>query len=267
MTNWEEGSVHANGISLHYYRTGGSKPPLVLAHGMTDNGLCWTRVARVLEHDYDVIMYDARGHGHSDAPAGGYDTETRADDLAGLIKALNLHQPAVIGHSMGADTAAMAAARHPELIRAVVLEDPPWRAVPSEQSAASYEAWREQVIERKRLSKAELIAIGRAQSPTWDAIEFEAWAEAKQQVSPDIFTWLAGPRTPWQEVVPRIICPALLITADPQRAIVTPEVAQTFLQLVPQGHSVPIDGAGHNIRREQFERYMEAVTSFLRDIA
>ena len=58
----------ANGIRLHYYRTGdGTKPAVVLCHGFSDSGLCWTPVARQLEADYDVIMLDARGHGLSES--------------------------------------------------------------------------------------------------------------------------------------------------------------------------------------------------------
>ena len=72
MTEWSPDDVIANGIRNHYYRTGGDKPPLLLVHGFTDNGLCWTRLARVLQRDYDIIMPDARGHGLSEAPEGGY---------------------------------------------------------------------------------------------------------------------------------------------------------------------------------------------------
>jgi N-formylmaleamate deformylase len=54
--------------SIHYLRTGGSKPPLILLHGLTGNGACWNPVARFLESNFDVLMPDARGHGKSSAP-------------------------------------------------------------------------------------------------------------------------------------------------------------------------------------------------------
>lgn len=44
----------------------------MIAHAVTDNGITWTRVARALEADYDVVMYDRRGHGLSDASESGY---------------------------------------------------------------------------------------------------------------------------------------------------------------------------------------------------
>src|SRR5512139_1092441 len=113
---WQSAFIQANGLRLHYTRTGGEKPPLVLAHGVTDDGLCWSPVAAVLAPDYDVIMVDARGHGLSDAPLEGYGPIEQAGDLAGLIKALDLQRPIVLGHSMGASTALVAAARYPELL-------------------------------------------------------------------------------------------------------------------------------------------------------
>ena len=65
---WQAGDIVANGIRLHYTRTGGAKPPLVLAHGVTDDGLCWSRLAEALAPSFDVVMVDARGHGRSQAP-------------------------------------------------------------------------------------------------------------------------------------------------------------------------------------------------------
>src|SRR4051794_8028698 len=108
MPLWSTGDVTANGIRLHYTRTGAGtapgKPAVVLTHGFSDNGLCWTPVAEVLADDYDVIMIDARGHGQSDAPAEGYGSAEHAADVAGVIAALGLRRPALLGHSMGAAT-------------------------------------------------------------------------------------------------------------------------------------------------------------------
>ena len=60
MGDWESGYVEVSELRLHYTRTGGEKPPLVLAHGVTDDGLCWTPIVAALETDYDVVMVDAR---------------------------------------------------------------------------------------------------------------------------------------------------------------------------------------------------------------
>jgi pimeloyl-ACP methyl ester carboxylesterase len=44
MESWQQGNIGTGGLRLHYTRTGGAKPPVVLAHGFSDDGLCWTPV-------------------------------------------------------------------------------------------------------------------------------------------------------------------------------------------------------------------------------
>ena len=88
MSDWQSGDLQVNGLRLHYTRTGGAKPPLILVHGFTDDGSCWTPIAELLARDYDIIMPDARGHGFSDAPEHGYSIMEQAADLKGIIVAL-----------------------------------------------------------------------------------------------------------------------------------------------------------------------------------
>ena len=272
MTDWQSGDVQANGIRMHYHRTGGDRPPLVLNHGSTDNGLCWTRLARALEGEYDIIMPDARGHGLSEAPEDGYDSATRAGDLESFIRALGLERPAVGGHSMGAMTTFYLAALFPDVPRCAILEDPVFRGnvtPPSEEERrARQERSRREAEEWKTLSREEIMARGRERSPSWAEEEFEPWADAKKQVIPRHS--MGGParaaqQTSWQELVPRITCPTLLVTADPERgAIVSPEAAAEAAQLNPRLQVVRLHGAGHNIRREQFEGFVQAVCEFLK---
>lgn len=101
MTHWSSAVCEINGINIHYTRTGGHKPPVIMLHGLMANGICWTSLARVLEKEYDVIMPDARGHGNSSVPDFGYRYEDHANDVAGLINALKLPPPILLGHSMG----------------------------------------------------------------------------------------------------------------------------------------------------------------------
>src|SRR5579872_6552060 len=121
MTNWMSGVCEANGIHLHYLRTGGCKPSLVLLHVLTGSGACWSLLARALEAEYDVLMPDARGHGNSSTPLDGYRYEDHASDVAGLIEALGLKAPVLLGYSMGGMTAAVVASQKATAIRAVIL--------------------------------------------------------------------------------------------------------------------------------------------------
>src|ERR1051325_4883844 len=114
LPHWTQNNLLINGIHLHYYRTGqGDKRPLVLVHGFSDNGLCWSPVARELESEYDVIMPDMRGHGLSERMRLGEKVDM-ASDLAGLIRTLELNSPIICGHSMGAMVIYQIGVRFPE---------------------------------------------------------------------------------------------------------------------------------------------------------
>ncbi len=274
MSTWPDNYIHVNGISLHYYRTGGDKPPIVLLHGFTDNALCWTRVARILEQEYDVITVDTRGHGLSEGPTTGFSTQLRADDTTAFIQALDLHQPFLLGHSMGAATAAVVAAQHPDLVRAILLEDPPWsdRIVPVPDKNAEIQLqepdahpWYKWIADLKAQTSEERIEAARAANPNWPEEELGPWADAKEQLNLDVLRYNM-PSIPWRGIVPDITCPILLLTGDPEKgAIVTPQVAEEASHLWKDGQVIHIAGVGHNIRREQFDQYEEAITTFLKE--
>ena len=125
-TLWKQGNIPVNNGYLHYYRTGhGEKQSVILLHGFSDNGLCWTPVARALEKKYDLIMPDMRSHGLS-ARIAEAEPLDMASDLVQLIQSLGLSRPIIAGHSMGAMIAFQAGVRYPDLAKAMVLEDPPW---------------------------------------------------------------------------------------------------------------------------------------------
>lgn len=263
----ESGVVAVNGIQLHYQRTGGGGPPVVLVHGMTDHAGYWSRVTRALAGDYDIITYDMRGHGESDAPGEGYTPEHYARDLLGLVAALGLTQPAVVGHSLGATTTAAAAALDPWALGRIALEDPPWFAgpMPADQAAAYAEQWRAQVAGMQGLSHDQRVAACRAEHPSWDDEDCAAWAESKRMVRPAIFSGFGALMAyPWQHAAAQIECPALLISGDPELGgLVTEAVAAEFVRLTASGRSAHIPGAGHAIHREQFAPFVAAVRAFL----
>jgi N-formylmaleamate deformylase len=268
--HWRSGFVEANGIRLHYTRTDGDKPPLVLAHGVTDAGPCWTAVAEALAPEYDAVMVDARGHGYSEAPERGYGPVEQAEDLASVIATMGLQRPAVLGHSMGAATALVLAGTYPDVPGAILLEDPPawWTAWASTPAARERQvAMRERALNLQRKSREELIAGQRAEQPGWSDAELEPWGDAKRRFSPSVLSVFDednAANVDWPAILSRITCPALLITGDPDRgAIVTDESAAALEALVPHLQIAHVPEAGHNIRRDQFARYMDVVQAFL----
>ncbi len=162
MQNWPQGDVATADASLHYYRSGGDLPPLVLVHGFTDHALYFTRVAETLTQRWDVIAYDQRGHGQSSRAQGRFDTALLADDLAAVVEALALDRPAVVGHSLGGAVITLALTTSlATRCRGAVLEDPFWLELPDEVAARYRDAraqhvdgWRAWVTELQRMPRA-----------------------------------------------------------------------------------------------------------------
>lgn len=267
MTQWHSDNIVTNGIHVHYTRTGGAKPPVVLAHGFSDDGLCWTPVAEELAPDYDVIMVDARGHGRSAAPETGYGPLEMAADLAGVLTGLGLHKPAILGHSMGGSTTMALAGHYPDLPGAILIEDSGARnfmAGNSAEAQARLNQWRDRLVNLQSKTRAKVLQQGHADNPTWSDKELDPWADAKLRFNLKALNRHGNAEVDWDQILRSITCPALLLIADPERGGgVTRERADEMQQLVPQLQVVHIPGAGHNIRREQFAPYMAAVSTFL----
>jgi N-formylmaleamate deformylase len=273
MVNFVQGDVRVNGVKLHYYRTGGNKPPFVLLHGATDNGLCWTALAEVLSEKYDVVMPDAQGHGQSDRLGPAFQFSDLTVQVAGLIRQLGLESPIVMGHSMGAGTTVNLAVEYADLPRAIVLEDPGWNSQDAFKSLSPEEKAKQREMFAKFLggfgkrTREELIDECRKANPNWSEVEIIPWAESKLQFDPAMFSKIQIDRPSYVELVPRIRCPALLLAAE--NGVVSEKTAEQAARLWKGSKPlqyVRIMGAGHNIRRDQFKQLCEAISNFVKGL-
>jgi len=269
MTDWFEGDVIANGVRLHYHRTGGragnGKPPLLIVTGVTDMGIGYARVARALEADYDVILFDKRGHGRSEKVQTGYTFEDHAADLAALIEVLDLERPRVIAHSGGAAAAVIVAADHPELMAGLVLYDPCW--------GSGWGGWETTVVAMREwfagvipLTRAELTAKWRTEHLTWTDEEIAWQVESKVQVSPNVVQTFDQPEPRWRESLPAITCPILLLTGDRDHGLISPDDVQAMSGLWHDGRVVQIAGASHMVHHDNFDQFVDAVRAFLAEV-
>lgn len=263
MHSWLEGDVDSDGVNIHYYRTGqGDKPPLILSHGFTDNGLCWYRTAKALEANYDLVMVDARNHGQS-GPGSAHQFELAAD-LAAVINALELPPVAALGHSVGGHVVTALAAEYPTLVSTIVIEDPPWsipHKTPSKNSAR-FKAFRDYIESLTKQTQEQIEQAGRQQHPSWHAQEFGPWAGSNKQVLGQAMEQLV--LEDWAELVPKICCPWLLIYGDTDKGgIVGKQTAAAVQALNPRVQAQHVPGAGHNLRREAFEPFVALVAAHL----
>jgi N-formylmaleamate deformylase len=275
LGHWTHHDVSVNGVRIHYYRTGhGGKPPLVLVHGFSDNGLCWTPTARDLEADYDVIMPDMRGHGLSARVQPGEKVDMAAD-VAGLICSLGLTRPIVVGHSMGAMVTYEIGVRFPELVSALVLEDPPWWVSPQRQPLPSSEPAENPMAQwAKSLSHQtleELLAHYRKEHPNWPEALLRPMCESKKQLDPTIVDRMTdrvhSQDVNWLTTIQHIAHPLLLFAGNPQLGgIVTPDVVAKVRELNPNVTIATIPNVGHLIRFDNYTAFMDALRAFLKQI-
>jgi N-formylmaleamate deformylase len=264
MTNWISGVCEANGINIHYLRTGVRKPPLVLLHGLTGSGACWIPLARALEGEYDVVMPDARGHGNSSTPLKGYRYEDYASDVVGLIRGLRLVAPVLLGHSMGGMTAAMIASQLGMAIRGVILADPTFLSPERQRDVHESDV----VEQHRRLlssNKDEVLTQLRLRHPQRSSELIELITAARLQTRIDAFDVLSPPNPEYHELVSTIYVPMLLAIGD--NGVVSIETARELQNLNPRLRVEQIQDAGHGLQYDQPDRFEAVVRSFLRSVA
>lgn len=261
MAGWTTGTCKANGIDVHYLRTGGDKPPLVLLHGLMLSGACWTPLARTLEKDFDVVMPDARGHGRSSAPDHGYNYDNLATDVVSFIDALELDSSLLLGHSMGGMTAAVVASRFPKRVQKLILVDPTFLTPQRQQ-----EVYASDVAKQHRQilngSKEDFLAqmMTRHRSRTREVIEI--FTHARFQTSMNAFEILTPPNPDYIQMIKSLTIPSLLVMGD-VGAIVSPEMAAELVMLNQHLEIAQVAKAGHAVPYDQPERFSEVVLAYL----
>lgn len=136
----EHGYADVEGTRIHY-TVAGHGEPIVLLHTFPQSWYAWRRVIPLLSDDHFVVCPDFRGAGASDAPARGYDTEQRAQDVLRLLDALGLDRVTLVGHGWGGWAGFRVCLRAPERISGFVSVGMthPWMPL----RAAIGNAWRQ----------------------------------------------------------------------------------------------------------------------------
>ncbi len=261
MTSWITGICEANGVQIRYLRTGGGKPPLVLLHGLTGNGACWTPLARSLESEYDVVMPDAKGHGSSSTPLHGYSYEDHAGDVIELIRELGLSAPILLGHSMGGMTAAVVASLAAKTIRGVILVDPTFLS-PQRQREVRDSDIAEQHRRLLSQDKGDVLAQLRSRHTRRSPEIVELIANARLQTRMNAFDVLTPPNPEYHQLVSTIDVPILLVIGE--TGVVSLETARELQSLNSHLRVELIQDAGYGVQYDQPERFQAVVRPFLR---
>ena len=118
--------AEVNGIKL-YYEIRGSGRPLVLLHGGLGAGEMFGPNLPALAKGRQVIAVDLQGHGRTADIDRPLSVELMADDIAALIKHLELGRADIMGYSLGGGVAMQTAVRHPDVVNKLVLVSTVWK--------------------------------------------------------------------------------------------------------------------------------------------
>ena len=248
--------------------------PFLLVHGLASNARLWDGVARHLAAaGHRVVAVDLRGHGLSDEPPGGYDTDANADDLAALAAVAGLGAPVVAGQSWGGNVVMSLAARHPGVASAVACVDGGWLR-PSDSFATFEECWA--VLAPPSLEGVRYADVARAIAaahPDWpeegvagtlaNLVELPGGGVrarlARDHHRAIVRSLFEGDPAAWY---PRIEVPVLLVPAVAEhpepgengRAAAARVAVQEALAAVPRGDVRWYAGADHDLHAQQPDR-------------
>lgn len=252
-------------------------PQLVLLHGITSSAAAnWPSIAHWSQRSWRVIALDARGHGLS--PRWQPQQLLRAgqqlvDDVVEVLEYLQPTptaglKPILIGHSMGAATAAVVAAQRPDLVSALVLEDPARYGTRSHSELLRRGQARANHVNRTLADlPASLVALlenaGTPGQPSAQEALPSLWAS--QQLDQSLLgTGVVAPEVEFTQLMKSISLPTLLLTGD--RRGEARVGAQLLAQLMEQNPHIcgqVMPGAGHQVRRANPQAYYDVVDAFL----
>lgn len=265
-------------INLHgvdyFYRRLGSGPPLLLLHGFTGSSQNWARVMEQLAGSYDLIAVDLLGHGRTAAPREPerYQMPHAAADLLHLLDTLDIPGANLLGYSMGGRLALYLAATHPQRWRSLILESAsPGLAAHSDRLARQ----RRDNRLADRLETEGLTAF----VDYWEKIPLftsrqqlsaEARSALRAQSLQNSTTGLAnslrgmgtGQQPSLWTALPTLSMPVLLLAGalDEKFMGINAEMEKRL----PVARLECIAAAGHTIHLEQPERFITAVSAFLK---
>ncbi len=262
-------------FDLVVHRPGGTEvldgtPTMLFLHGLTDSGEGWPEAVEHWQGGYAIVTVDQRGHGGSPRFTAdqlvGHPGDVMVEDAVALLEQLD--RPVVVGHSLGGAVALAAAVRRPELVRALVLEDPaplgPDEPQRSEARGAEYRAGIE--ASRQAADDDELLGRRREAHPDWPESELLVTGRAEQQMDADHLArgdW--KPSVRWPELFEKVAVPTLVVSGDKADEICVDGEMESGIDRIgnPQVTLVRIPDAGHCIRREQPALYYAVVDDWL----
>lgn len=251
-----------------YYEIHGRGEPLVLIAGLGVGSWVWFKQVPTLAEKFQTIVFDNRGAGRSDKPAGPYTIARMADDVAGLLRALGVERAHVLGASMGGFIAQELALSHPRMTRRLILA--------CTSFGGRHHVPPSQEVLQAMGSLDGLNTEERARQHIHLAFSSSYIREHPEELERAIQLRLANPIPEHAYLgqlqaaigfdaearVSSIQAPTLVITGD-QDMMVPAENSRRLAARIPGAKLVIIEGAGHSVFIERADTFNRAVIEFL----
>ncbi|MFI7580513.1 alpha/beta fold hydrolase [Kocuria sp. M1N1S27] len=265
MPDVRAGTARINGISMTYTDRG-EGPVLLLLHGHAYDRSMWTRQVEVFAgRGWRVVAPDLRGFGGSEVTEGIVYTEEFADDVAGLLDHLEVEQAVVLGFSMSGQIAMELLHRHPDRVRALVVND----TVPEAEDAEG---------RRRRHVTADAILTGGMQTYGRNVLGrmlAESTVESLPGVAAEVLSMLQdspakgaaaamrgrAERRDFTDLLRGARIPVLVVVGADD--VFDGGAGRRMAELAPGAELVVVDGAGHTPNLEQPAAFDDALAGFL----
>jgi pimeloyl-ACP methyl ester carboxylesterase len=271
----EPTKIIVNGVELHYI-SAGTGEPVILLHGGQGDYRSWEPQMAALSRYYHVVSYSRRYNFPNQNPqvATNHSVIVEAEDLAALIKALHLKHANLVGTSIGAATALMLAIEHPNMVRSLVLAEPPILALAKHfpDGGKLYADFMQQIHEPARDAFAagndeaamRFFVDGFATPGRFDKLSPEARLGVMQNAG--FFRMMTRSQDPYPELPPgslrQLRIPVLVITGE-KTVEIHRRIDEELAKAIPRARSASIPNAGHGSPRENPQAFTEVVENFL----
>jgi pimeloyl-ACP methyl ester carboxylesterase len=250
-----ERQLDTGAVIIQYVEGPKSGPPLVLLHGVTSRWQTFLTSLPPLMLRWHVLAVDLRGHGLSGRVVDGYGVMDYVPDIVALIRHLDGGPAVVIGHSLGAMISIGLAAEAPDLVRAVVLGDPPLGAFSGAPFGMRPEY--ERFVATRDMARAgrsvdDLVQMLGGWTSGQAATAIRARATSISQMDPEVLTTIietrAGRDYDLADRLRRITAPVLLLQGNPTLGgALSDDEARWAASLIPVCTHIAIPGVGHQI--------------------
>jgi pimeloyl-ACP methyl ester carboxylesterase len=258
-------SIRRGGVQISYRVAGDGAQTVVLLHGLAGHAGEWDRTIAALQPAYTVIAIDQRGHGRSTRRPADASREAFVEDVAAVIVAAGCPVPVtLVGQSMGAHTAFLTAAWHPELVERLVVAEGDIGGGGQTAAGALHTAlasWPERFdsYEQVRDFFGGDTERGHAWARGYEQRGDGWWPRFDRQIMEKIMAPVFGIER-WQEWE-SLRVPTLLVLAE--HSGIDANRIEMMCQLRPSTQRVVITDAGHDVHLEQPDAWISTLQNFL----